>query len=148
MEQRHCAIKKKVIHWQKKCRKGLWTRNFDNSFCISAVISASLIDFLNISRMCPTMIPSWTSMPTQLTGSPWRDTSTREPATPSRPGAGTSLPTECLPQNSCIVFYAFLPPHSSLKGLNCPLWRRIVSKLCAFLSVLLHQWIQQLNPWF
>lgn len=37
------------------------------------------------------MTPSWTSMQMQLMESPWRDISTREPAMPLRPGAGTSL---------------------------------------------------------
>lgn len=82
--------------------------------------TVTLSYFWNISRMCLTMTPSWTSVLTQPTGSPWRDTSTRGPATPSRPGAGTSLPTTCLAQNSCIVFFfvfftPFLPPNISLR---------------------------------
>lgn len=48
---------------------------------------------LNIFRMCPTMTPLWISMLMRPMGSPWRDTSIREPAMPLRPGAGTSLPT-------------------------------------------------------
>lgn len=35
--------------------------------------------------------PSWISTLMQLTASPWKDISTKEPATPLRPGAGTAL---------------------------------------------------------
>lgn len=52
-----------------------------------------LIKFINLSvcnipRTCLTTTPSWISMLTHLMASPWRDTCTRELATPSRPGAG------------------------------------------------------------
>lgn len=48
-------------------------------------------NFLNISRTCLMMTPLWTLMVTQLMGSWWRAICTRGPATPSRPGAGTTL---------------------------------------------------------
>lgn len=114
--------------------------------------TVTLSYFWNISRMCLTMTPSWTSMLTQPTGSPWRDTSTRGPATPSRPGAGTSLPTTCLAQNSCIVvFFFFLRLFSHLTSrkerLKRPLCWEIVSTVCAvtfpslsFLSLLIDGW--------
>lgn len=78
MEQRHAAIKKKVTAFRSPCDRR------------SAPILGSHL-LCPLSRTSPTMTPSWISTLMQLTASPWKDISIKEPATPLRPGAGTGL---------------------------------------------------------